>query len=178
MILLESQWWNPLSWDDAPLLAVITALWFIVMFRANGTYWIGRAIANGAERSRWSGLVESRHYVRARDWLDRWGALAVTVSFLTVGIQTMVNLAAGIGRMPLRRYLPAVAVGCILWAVLYGTVGFIGFVAVVRLWNVSPLWVMLLGAMLLASLAWYIRSTRRRRRVTTTRHDDSPEVDS
>ena len=46
----------------------------------------------------------------------RWGAPVVTLSFLTVGIQTLVNLAAGVMRMPLRRYIPALTVGAILWA--------------------------------------------------------------
>lgn len=34
----------------------------------------------------------------------------VALSFLTVGFQTLVNLAAGAARMPLRRYLPAMVV--------------------------------------------------------------------
>ena len=37
---------------------------------------------------------------------------------LTVGVQTFVQISAGVTRMPLRLYLPAVAVGSVVWAKL------------------------------------------------------------
>lgn len=55
--------------------------------------------------------------------MNRWGAPAVAVSFLTVGVQTLVNAAAGGLRMPLSGYAPATVVGSLLWATLYTTVG-------------------------------------------------------
>nr|WP_257907279.1 VTT domain-containing protein [Janibacter limosus] len=58
-----------------------------------------------------------------RGLVHRWGPLAVVLCFLTVGVQTAVNATAGITRMPLRRYLPAVTLGSILWAALYASVG-------------------------------------------------------
>jgi membrane protein DedA with SNARE-associated domain len=48
------------------------------------------------------------------------------VSFLTVGFQTLINLAAGVTRMSLRHYLPAVVVGSVMWAFVYATIGFVG----------------------------------------------------
>jgi membrane protein DedA with SNARE-associated domain len=69
--------------------------------------------------------------------LERWGAPVVTLSFFTVGIQTAVNLAAGVGRMSLRRYLPAVTLGCVIWALLYATAGFVTFAAWRRLYELS-----------------------------------------
>lgn len=128
---------DPTTWQ-APFALVVGALFVIVMLRANATYWLGRAITAGTGRSRYSRLLESRAYATGARWLNRWGPPAVALSFLTIGIQTMVNLAAGVARMPLRRYLPSVTVGSILWAFLYGTVGFAGFVAVQRLWETSP----------------------------------------
>lgn len=172
---LEVQWWNPFSWDGAPLLAVVAGLWVIVMCRANATYWIGRAIASGTSRSRYRRLLESKHYATGQRWLDRWGAPAVTLSFLTVGIQTMVNLGAGLMRMSLRRYLPAVIVGCILWAFMYGTIGFIGWVAVAELWKRSPVIVVVLGVVLAASLAYYFTVGRRDRRAAAVAEDPVSE---
>ncbi|GAA4903073.1 hypothetical protein GCM10025789_22350 [Tessaracoccus lubricantis] len=145
---------DPSTWD-APLALVVSALFVIVMLRANATYWLGRGIAAGARRTRLVRLMESRHYATGERWLNRWGAPAVSVSFLTVGIQTMVNLAAGATRMPLRRYLPAVTVGCIMWAFLYGTVGMIGFRAIGLLWARSPWWVLAL-ALVVAAVAFAI----------------------
>jgi membrane protein DedA with SNARE-associated domain len=86
----------------------------------------------------------------------RWGAPVVTVSFLTVGIQTLVNLAAGVMRMPLRRYLPALTVGAILWAFLYATVGFATFAGWRRMYELSPAVAIVILVMLLAGLAGYI----------------------
>ena len=42
--------------------------------------------------------------------MARFGAPLVTLSFLTVGVQTVLNAAAGGLRMPLRRYTPAAIV--------------------------------------------------------------------
>jgi membrane protein DedA with SNARE-associated domain len=146
---------------DAPFAVVVLALFVIVMLRANGTYWLGRALAAGARRSRWERLLESRHYATGARWLNRWGAPAVSLSFLTIGIQTMVNLAAGVTQMPLRRYLPAVTVGCAMWAFMYGTVGFIGWVAVVALWDRSP--VLTLALLALAAAGILVAILRRDR---------------
>lgn len=160
-IPLESQAWNPLSWENAPLMAVVGALWVIVMLRANATYWLGRAIAAGTSKTRLGEVMESKHYATAQRWLNRWGAPAVTISFLTIGIQTMVNMGAGMMRMSQKRYLPAVAVGCILWAFMYGTIGFIGWVAVERLWAFSPALTIVVGLVIVALIVAYVRAGRR-----------------
>jgi membrane protein DedA with SNARE-associated domain len=86
----------------------------------------------------------------------RWGAPVVTVSFLTVGIQTLVNLAAGVLRMPLRRYLPALTVGAIIWAFLYATVGFATFAAWRQVYQLSPVVAIACLVVLLVALAAYI----------------------
>ena len=141
---------------DAPYAIVVAALWVIVMLRANATYWLGRGIAAGARRTKAAKLLDSRHYERGASWLNRWGAPAVSLSFFTIGIQTMVNLAAGVTRMPLRRYLPAVISGSVIWAFLYGTVGFIGWAAVVRLWQMSPPLVIVVGVLGVGALVWAV----------------------
>ncbi|MFT3887030.1 MAG: VTT domain-containing protein [Arachnia sp.] len=148
---------DPTSWD-APYAIVVAALWVIVMLRANGTYWLGRGIAAGARKTKAARLLESKHYARGAGWLNRWGAPAVSLSFFTIGIQTMVNLAAGVTKMPLRRYLPAVAVGCVAWAFIYGTVGFIGWVGLQELWLRSPAAVVVVGAIGIGTLAWAVLS--------------------
>ncbi len=147
---------NPTTWD-APYPIIIFAMFCIVMARANGTYWLGRSITAGLSRSRKAArLLEGRHYVTATRWLNRWGAPAITVSFMTIGIQTMINLAAGVTKMPLRRYLPAVTVGCIIWAFIYGSAGFLSLVAVEKLWQRSPALVIALGVLAVAGVAWAV----------------------
>lgn len=108
-----------------------TAVLFgIVFLRANATYWLGRGLVTGARRTRFEGRLRGPAAQRAERLVSTWGVLAVPLSFLTVGVQTAVNAGAGAARMPLRRYLPSVTVGAVLWALLYSTVGFGLFSAV------------------------------------------------
>ena len=153
-IVLESLL-NPFAWN-APWFVVAAGLFVIVMVRANGTYWLGRALAAGTARSKHASMLQSPGYVRAARWIETWGAPVVTVSFLTIGLQTLVNLAAGATRMSMRRYLPAVTIGCVLWAMLYSTVGIVGFEAFIALHRVNRglAWGLLLVAAL--TLVWFI----------------------
>lgn len=155
---------DPTTWD-LPFAIVVASLFVIVMLRGNATYLLGRGISAGARRTRAARLMESRHYATGAKWVNRWGAPAVALCFLTVGLQTMVLLAAGVMRMPLRSYLPAVIIGSVLWAFLYGTVGMIGFRAIGLLWSTSP-WLVLALAVLVAGLiVWVLR-----------RHDQAPSA--
>ncbi len=155
---------DPTKWG-APYPIVVVALFVIVMLRANGTYWLGRGAVAGTERTKLRGLVHTPGYVRAAGWLGRWGAPAVTVSFLTVGIQTLVNLAAGVTRMPLRRYLPAVVVGSVAWAFIYATAGFVGVEMLGTLYDRSPVLAVSLGIALSVLFAgWVLLQVRGARR--------------
>ena len=117
-----------MTWSQ--FLPAFAALFVIVMLRANATYWLGRGAAAGSRRWRKAEGDGSPAWQRARDLVNRWGPIAVVLCFFTVGIQTAVNATAGVTRMPLRRYLPAVTLGSIAWATIYATVG----LAAARAW--------------------------------------------
>ena len=155
---------DPTGWG-APFPIVIAALFVIVLLRSNATYWVGRLVANGAHRTRAARWMDSPGYQRAVERINRWGAPAVSVSFLTIGVQTLVNLAAGATRMPLVRYVPATVVGSVAWAFLYGTVGFVGFEALALLWEHSPAAALAAAAIALACLVWFFMRLARRRTV-------------
>ena len=146
---------DPTQWG-APFEIVVAALFCIVLTRANATYWAGRLVARGAGRTRAARWMNTEGYRRAVDRINRWGAPAVSVSFLTIGVQTVVNLAAGATRMPLTRYLPASVVGSIAWAFLYGTVGFVGVEAFGVLWQHSPALAVAAVLVTLAGLVWFV----------------------
>ena len=114
----------------AQFLPTFGVLFLVVMARANGTYWIGRGVSVGARRLRPAEEAATPRWRRARHLVHRWGPVAVVLCFLTVGVQTAVNVTAGMVRMPLRRYLPAVTLGATLWATVYATVG----LAAARAW--------------------------------------------
>jgi membrane protein DedA with SNARE-associated domain len=117
-------------------------------------------VARGAAGRRWS--LDAAWLRRGEDVVRRFGAPAVTLCFLTVGVQTAVNLAAGTLRMPLRRYLPALLLGALLWAGVYLTVG----IAVVEaFWGSGRPW-LLLAVLAAAGLTAVAVRHLLRRRVT------------
>lgn len=127
------------SWfDNSPFGITFAALFGIVFLRAQGTYWIGRAVTAGLLHTRVAGWMTSPRMTRAVDALHRWGLPVVTVSFLTVGFQTVVNAAAGLIRMPWLRYTVAMLIGCAAWAAIYATVGIAAFEASLALAARSP----------------------------------------
>jgi membrane protein DedA with SNARE-associated domain len=121
-----------------PFWVVLAVFWCGAFARGTATYWVGRGLRAGGARTRWSRHLDRPVVARAERWVRRIGPPAVTLGFLTVGVQTAINASAGVLRMPLRRFLPAVALGALLWAVLYTTVG----LAVVDAWlgNISWWW--------------------------------------
>src|SRR5699024_3544710 len=111
---------------EQPFAIAFGTLFVIVMLRANATYWLRRGARYGGTLSETlAHRLEGPTMQRAQRFSARFGVIAVPLSFLTIGIQTAINFSAGFTRMPLRRYLPAVAVGCVLWALLYSTVGMV-----------------------------------------------------
>lgn len=101
---------------ELPLGWAYLTLFVIVTLRANATYWVGRLIVAGGRRSeKIERFLDGPTMARAEKFSRGWGVLAVPLSFLTIGIQTAVNLSAGALRMPLSRYLPAVTLGCMIW---------------------------------------------------------------
>jgi membrane protein DedA with SNARE-associated domain len=138
-----------------------------VFCRAQATYWLARGAVAGASRSRWGRWLDSAAVRRGSALLDRWGLPVVTVSFLTVGLQTIMNAAAGVARVPWWRYTIAMVPGCVAWAFVYATVGIALFWAVVATVAGSPWGVVALVALLLAAGA-VLWSVRRRRRPTSS----------
>lgn len=152
---------DPRTWD-APFWVVALALFGIVMARSHATYWLGRLAARGAHRTRVARLMDSPAYARSVARITRWGAPVVTVSYLTVGLQTIVLLAAGGLEMPLRRFVPASVAGSVLWALVYATVGFVGWEALGLLWEVSPTLTLVLAALVVGGVGWSLVARRRR----------------
>ena len=132
-----------------PVWAVFVILFLGAFIRGNATYWIGRAIRAGGARSRFAGMLERPGMERAERWVRTVGPPAVSLGFLTVGVQTAINLSAGVLRMPQRRWIPAVVVGALLWATLYTTVG-LAFVA--ALFGRAQWWWALVGAGVVAAV--------------------------
>ncbi len=120
----------PTFLDELPFWPLVAALLVIVFCRALATYWVARLAVTGASRSRLGRWVDGAAVRRGSALLDRWGLPVVAVSFLTVGLQTVMNAAAGLARVAWWRYTAAMLVGCVAWALVYATVGLAVFWAV------------------------------------------------
>ncbi len=141
-----------------PLWAVFAGFWLVAMLRSNATYWAGRGLRAGGGHTRLARHLDRPAVVRTEQLVDRWGAPVVALSFLTIGVQTLVNAAAGALRLPLRHYVPASAVGSLLWATLYTSVG-------VALWDAlaggSWWWLLVVPAVVgvvLGATRWFRRA--------------------
>ena len=151
-------------WRSWPYPVAVLVLFVVALLRAGGTYALGRAAQKGARRTRIAELMARPGFARVQALIARWGAPVVTLSFLTVGIQTLVNLAAGVTQMPLRRYLPALAVGALLWGFLYATLGLATFSALRELYAVSPTLAIAITIALVLGIAGYVGWQVRQRR--------------
>jgi len=94
--------------------------------------------------------------------VHRWGPLAVTMAYLTVGIQTAVFVGSGLVRMPYLRFTLASVPGSIAWAFVWGTVGLGAVWAAARLATASP-WA-LAGTVVTATVlvTWLVARRRAR----------------
>jgi|SRR5690554_3897145 len=162
---------------DLPFAGAIIALFGIVFLRTQAFYWLARAVAAGSLKvERFQRWAESPQVGRALDRLHRWGAPVVTLSYLTVGFQTAVNVAAGLSRMPFWRYLVAMIPGCVAWAFVWGTIGLGAFYAAITIAAGSP-W--FLAAALLAIAALVVAAVivvRRRRAQAQPGGPDDPAL--
>lgn len=163
--------------DGLPLGLVLLILFVAVLARSHATYWAGRAVARGA-------TYEGTHHHGPRLWqrtvdrlarfagtplartgialVHRWGPLAVTAGYLTVGVQTAVFAAAGLLRMPYLRFTVASLPGSAAWAAVWGTVGLSAVWGAVALAAGSPWGVAALLAVAVVVALAVARARRRR----------------
>lgn len=155
----------PSSIADGPWWGVYLFLFVVVLLRAQATYWLGRWVRGGVtagdeaqdgRRARMAQRFSGPQWDRATAFIERWGFLAIPVSFLTIGFQTMVNAAAGFLRMRWDLYTLAMLPGCAAWAAVYSVVGF----SLVAAWQASP-WLFVGAIAVLVAAAWALTRLRR-----------------
>ena len=152
------------SWLEGKPFAITFAVLFgIVLLRAQATYWLGRGVTAGALHTSLAVKLTSPKATRVIEALNRWGPPLVTVSFLTVGFQTVVNAAAGLIRMPWIRYTVAMLIGCVAWAAIYATVGIAAVEGMLALAAHSP-WALVGLIVIVIGAATAVLVLRRRRR--------------
>lgn len=172
-----------------PVGMALGLLFLVVLVRSHATYWAGRAVVAGAQSAgessrspQWYrttvaqlGRWTSSHAAqRGLDLVRRWGAPAVTVAYLTIGLQTAVFAAAGMIRMPYGRFTLASVPGSVAWAVVWGTVGFGAFYAAVSLVAASPWAAVGVATLVVVVTGWLWRRRLLRRAGRRVAVDETP----
>ncbi len=142
--------------------------------RSQAMYWIGRGATEGAVRTRFSRLLDSRHMGMAKKAVERWGMPVIPLSFLTIGLQSAVQVTIGLLRVGWLRFTLWSIPGWLVWALIYATGGTVALWAIIELAMHSP-WLLVALVFVGAGLTWYLI---RRRRSGADQRAVSPEGDS
>ncbi len=127
----------------------------------------------GGRQDRIRRMLTSPTARRGLTLVHRWGPFAVTLAYLTVGLQSAVFAGAGLLRMPYLRFTLASVPGSIAWAFVWGTVGLGAVWAAVALAAESP-WALAGVLVLIAALVTAVVLRRRR----TARRSSSAVADA
>ncbi len=111
---------------DVPAAVLVTGV--VAVAAACGDsigYAIGRRFGPRLRESRIIGRMGRDAWDDAARTLRRWGPWAVLGARFLPVVRTMTPAAAGASGLPLRRFLPAVALGATVWSAVHVTAGFL-----------------------------------------------------
>lgn len=140
---------------------------------ASTTYWVarlgGRPLVD--KLARWV-RIDPAHITRAEDQFHRWGTGVVLVGRVMPGIRTLINIPAGLARMPFLTFLVATFIGAYVWCTLLIAAGYV----LGHEWTLISHYLkqyfpyLLAGG--LAVIAAYVLFTRRSLRLAPVRTDE------
>jgi len=159
-------------WETAPFWVALLGLSAIAMARGQATYWIARLVTEQALRrvrpaegwqARVHAWLQGEGIAHGRRSIERWGLVVVPLCYLTVGFQTVVLAAAGVLRITWLRFSLAQLPGALAWGLIYTTIGFAAWEAILLAAAGSP-WALAGLIALLVVLAATLVSRRARAR--------------
>jgi len=119
--------------------------------------------------------IDPSHIARAENQFHRWGAGVVLVGRVMPGIRTLINIPAGLARMPFLTFFVATFIGAYVWCTLLIGAGY----ALGHEWTLISQYLKQYFPYLLAGglvvIAGYVLITRRSLRFAPIRIDDSVE---
>lgn len=140
---------------------------------ASITYWAarlgGRPLVD--KLTRWV-RIDPAHIARAENQFHRWGTGLVLVGRVMPGVRTLINIPAGLARMPFLTFFVATFVGAYIWCTLLIGAGY----ALGHEWTLISQYLKQFFPYLLAGgltvIAAYVLITRRSFRLAPVRIDD------
>ncbi len=109
------------GWLDWSLLLVAVVLG--ALGGESVGYAIGRWFGPRLRMSRLGARLGERHVLRAERWMDRRGGWAVFISRFLPVMHALMPVTAGASGFPYRRFMAWTAPACVLWALVYVSVG-------------------------------------------------------
>lgn len=157
---------------DWPFWVAYVFLLFGSTCRGQMIYWLGRwATVQTLNRTH----PATGWRKKAHDWLSgegtergidalrRWGLIMVPIGHLTIGFQSMINAGAGVLRIPWWKYSLAQLPGSLAWALIYSTIGFAIWGAVIAAFAGSPAGLVIIGAVLVLVVGTFVVHRARRK---------------
>ncbi|HLS39358.1 MAG TPA: hypothetical protein VK038_01180 [Ornithinicoccus sp.] len=160
-------------WETAPFWVALLGLSAIAMARGQATYWIARLVTEQALRrvrpaegwqARVHAWLQGEGIAHGRRSIERWGLVVVPLCYLTVGFQTVVLAAAGVLRITWLRFSLAQLPGALAWGLIYTTIGFAAWEAILLAAAGSPWALAGLIALLVVLVATLVSRRARARR--------------
>lgn len=140
---------------------------------ASITYWVarlgGRPLVD--QLTHWV-RIDPAHIARAENQFHRWGAGLTLVGRVMPGVRTLINIPAGLARMPFLTFFTATFIGAYIWCTLLIGAGY----ALGHEWTLISHYLKQYFPYLLAGgltiIAVYVFLTRRSLRLAPVRIDD------
>jgi membrane protein DedA with SNARE-associated domain len=128
-IILGLAGWMLISEHQLPISMIFVGGLYATIGSTLGasiTYWAarlgGRPLVD--KFSHWV-RIDSAHITRAENQFNRWGAGMVLVGRVMPGIRTLINIPAGLARMPFPTFLIATFIGAYAWCTLLIGAGYV-----------------------------------------------------
>src|SRR5690625_1581006 len=171
--------------SESPFWAVLSVLFIGAMLGGQLLYWnrlmpTEQALKRTAPSSGWRYKVHRWLSDGGADAgvrsIQRWSLPIVSLCYLTVGFQSLVQAAAGMLRTPLHWYVLAQIPGALAWGFIYSTIGFAMWAALAAAAAGSPWGIAIIAAVLLTVVLLVVR--RRRRRAPAEASDGDVRTDA
>jgi len=175
-IILGLAGWMLISEHQLPASMIFVGGLYAAVGSALGasiTYWVarlgGRPLVD--KLARWVGM-DPAHIARAEHQFHRWGTGLVLVGRVMPGIRTLINIPAGLARMPFLTFFVATFIGAYAWCTLLIGAGY----ALGHEWTLISQYLKQYFPYLIAGgltvIATYILITRHRFRLAPVRIDE------
>lgn len=128
-------------------------------------YYIGHKAGPAIFERRESGIFSTKNVERTNHFFDRFGGLTVIIARFVPVVRTFAPVAAGVGKMPWRRYSLYNLIGAVLWAFVMTMIGYvIAYIPWVADFVTKYIDVILLGVVVLTLgvTAWHYFNERRK----------------